>query len=82
MQTPTRHTDRFGLVQGEEENVIDMDIDDDAEELFVDRALKFETIFAKSEEIQVSFYAHLPAEVKLLLRNAGMLCSLVLKRRV
>ena len=47
-----------------------MDVDD-ASEIIVDRALKLETIFAKSDELQVSFYAHLPVEVKLLLRNAG-----------
>ncbi|KAJ3533367.1 hypothetical protein NM688_g7291 [Phlebia brevispora] len=44
-----------------------MDVD---EEEGVERGLKFETIFAKSEELQVTFYAHLPAEVKLVLRNA------------
>ncbi len=46
-----------------------MEIDEGAE--VFERGLKFETIFAKSEELQVTFYAHLPAEVKLVLRNAG-----------
>ena len=41
------------------------------EEDLVERGLKFETLFAKSAELQVVFYAHLPAEVKLVLRNAG-----------
>ncbi|THG99186.1 hypothetical protein EW026_g3129 [Hermanssonia centrifuga] len=45
-----------------------MEIDEGAE--VFERGLKFETIFAKSEELQVTFYAHLPAEVKLVLRNA------------
>ena len=47
---------------------IGMDVD---EEDTIERGLKYETIFAKSEELQVTFYAHLPAEVKLVLRNAG-----------
>ena len=49
---------------------VDADVDADEEE-GVERGLKFETIFAKSAELQVSFYAHLPAEVKLVLRHAG-----------
>ena len=45
-----------------------MDVD---EEDIVERGLKFVDTFAKSEEMQVMFYAHLPAEVKLVLRNAS-----------
>jgi nuclear pore complex protein Nup133 len=30
-----------------------------------------ETVFAKSEELSVSFYANLPVEVKQVLKNAG-----------
>lgn len=33
--------------------------------------LKAETVYAKSEELKVVFYAHLPMEVKQVLRNAG-----------
>lgn len=46
-----------------------MDVDG-ADEL-MDRILKSETIFAKSTELQVTFYSHLPGEVKQVLRNAG-----------
>ncbi|KAF7796965.1 hypothetical protein EIP86_008153 [Pleurotus ostreatoroseus] len=49
---------------------MDVDVDEDEDEEGVERGLKFETIFAKSAELQVSFYAHLPAEVKLVLRHA------------
>ena len=69
MATPVRAPERLSSV-GENESVGSMDVDD-ASEIVVDRALKLETIFAKSDELQVSFYAHLPVEVKLLLRNAG-----------
>lgn len=34
-----------------------------------------ETIYAKSDEMTVSFYASLPVEVKQVLRNAGMLLN-------
>ena len=72
--TPARHADRMD----DEESGVGMDLDESlVEEIAVERGLKFDTIFAKSEELQVSFYAHLPAEVKLLLRNAGMVMWLV-----
>lgn len=32
---------------------------------------KSETLFAKSKELSVAFYANLPAEVKQVLKNAG-----------
>lgn len=69
MGTPVRALDRLSSVGDDESAGMDVD---DAEEVFVERGLKFETIFAKSEELQVAFYAHLPAEVKFLLRSAGM----------
>lgn len=46
-----------------------MDVDE-TQELF-DRVAKSEAIFAKSSEMQVSFYAHLPEEVTKILRNAS-----------
>ena len=55
---------RFGSVRDDEESVVGMDMDDSAEDIFVDRALKFDTVLARPEEIQVTFYAHLPAEAK------------------
>jgi nuclear pore complex protein Nup133 len=69
---------RMGSVRDDDDSVAGMDLDDVAEEVIVERGLKFETIFAKSEELQASFYAHLPAEVKLLLRNAGTECGVQL----
>ena len=45
-------------------------MDVDAEEQ-TERGLKPQTIFAKSEELEVSLFAHLPSEVKLALKNAG-----------
>lgn len=68
MDTPMPAPERLSYV-GENESMGSMDVDDLSESI-VDRGLKPETIFAKSDELQVSFYAHLPAEVKLLLRNA------------
>lgn len=44
---------------------------DDANSMFSERGPKTETIFAKSEELFVSFYAHLPVEVRQALKNAG-----------
>ena len=49
-----------------------MSMDVDEEELG-ERGMKFETLFAKSDELQVVFYAHLPEEVKVVLKNAGTL---------
>lgn len=72
--TPSRalerpHSNRDGTGSAQE----GMDVDQDAaDEIIVERGLKFETIFAKSDQLQVTFYAHLPTEVKLLLRNAGV----------
>ena len=37
----------------------------------IDRGLKPDTVFAKSQELQVVFHAHLPAEVRQILRTAG-----------
>jgi nuclear pore complex protein Nup133 len=33
---------------------------------------KSETLFAKSDELSVAFYANLPVEVKQVLKNAGV----------
>jgi nuclear pore complex protein Nup133 len=54
-----------------------MDVDE-AESVATERnATKVlgEAIYAKSDEMTVSFYASLPVEVKQVLRNAGMLLS-------
>lgn len=53
-----------------------MDVDEGTSRLSVTSATsagrpKQETVFAKSEELFVQFYASLPVEVKQILRNAG-----------
>jgi hypothetical protein len=50
----------------------DMDVDERASEFGQDRALRTDTIFAKSEEMEVTFYAQLPEEVKGVLKSAGL----------
>ena len=66
--TPGRH-DRLQSV----ENSVGSNMEvDDASEVF-ERGSKTEPVFAKSEELHVTFYAHLPAEVKQALFNAGMI---------
>lgn len=67
--TPARGAERLSSVADEEEAGSNMDVDG-ANEL-MDRILKSETVFAKSSELQVTFYSHLPTEVKQVLRNAG-----------
>ena len=47
-----------------------MDVDEDTLQP-AERGLRQDTIFAKSEEMSVTFYGHLPAEVKHVLKNAG-----------
>ncbi len=47
-----------------------MDVDEEGSEIF-ERGLKSETVFSKSKEMTVSFYAQLPVEVRQALRNAG-----------
>ena len=49
-----------------------MDVDEDTLQP-TERGLRQDTTFAKSEEMSVTFYGHLPAEVKHVLRNAGEL---------
>jgi len=47
-----------------------MDVDEDTLQP-TERGLRQDTVFAKSEEMLVTFHGHLPAEVKHVLRNAG-----------
>ena len=63
--------DRPNSAKDDESVVSVMDVDERGSELGLERGLKPETIFAKSDELHVTFYAHLPAEVKLVLRNTG-----------
>lgn len=47
-----------------------MDVDDESSEVF-ERGPRTDTVFSKSKEMTVTFYAQLPVEVKQALRNAG-----------
>ena len=69
--TPARGSERLSAVADEEE-AASSSMDVDGTDGLMDRILKSETIFAKSTELQVTFYSHLPGEVKQVLRNAGM----------
>ena len=55
-----------------------MDVDDEATSLIFERAIRTETVFAKSQQLAVSFYSNLPVEVKQILKNSGesLPCSL------
>ncbi|EJF65900.1 hypothetical protein DICSQDRAFT_49916 [Dichomitus squalens LYAD-421 SS1] len=46
-----------------------MDVDEEGSEIY-ERGPRTETVFSKSREMTVTFYAHLPLEVKQALRNA------------
>lgn len=49
----------------------DMDVDEAGNSSVTHIPSKPETLFAKSNELSVAFYANLPAEVKQVLKNAG-----------
>jgi len=48
-----------------------MDVDDEATSLIFERAIRTETVFAKSQQLAVSFYSNLPVEVKQILKSSG-----------
>ena len=48
-----------------------MDVDDEGTSLIFERAIRTETVFAKSQQLAVSFYSNLPVEVKQILKNSG-----------
>ena len=56
-------------------NFSGMDVDEDP--VMSERVSKVETVFAKSDELLVSFYTHLPLEVTQSLKNAGELDSIL-----
>ncbi len=64
--------DRPTPIRDDESIYSGMDVDERGSEFGSERVLKADTIFAKSEEMQVTFYAHLPEEVKRVLRSAGV----------
>jgi nuclear pore complex protein Nup133 len=47
-----------------------MDVDEGSS-MYSDRAARMETLFARSEEMSVAFYANLPVEVKQVLKSAS-----------
>ena len=47
-----------------------MDVDEEGSEIS-ERGLRTDTVFSKSKEMTVTFYAQLPVEVRQALRNAG-----------
>jgi len=53
------------------DGVAGMDVDDEATSLIFERAIRTETVFAKSQQLAVSFYSNLPVEVKQILKNSG-----------
>ena len=46
-------------------------MDDEATSLIFERAIRTETVFARSQQLAVSFYSNLPVEVKQILKNSG-----------
>ncbi|KAI0362165.1 hypothetical protein OH77DRAFT_1515456 [Trametes cingulata] len=71
LSTPARRTGNLPPVL-DDDSVLSgsgMDVDDESSEVF-ERGLKADTVFSKSKEMTVTFYAQLPLEVKQALRNA------------
>ena len=69
LPTPARSVDQSPFIK-EDATVGSMDVDEDTLQP-AERGLRQDTVFAKSEEMFVTFYGHLPAEVKRVLKNAG-----------
>ena len=57
-----------------------MDVDGEVTSLIFERAIRTETVFAKSHQLAVSFYSNLPVEVKQVLKNSGESFSRFLTR--
>ncbi len=69
LPTPARGAEQSSYTR-EDDTVGSMDVDEDTLQP-TERGLRQDTVFAKSEEVLVTFHGHLPAEVKHVLRNAG-----------
>ncbi|KAI0780884.1 Non-repetitive/WGA-negative nucleoporin C-terminal-domain-containing protein [Trametes elegans] len=69
--TPARQTGSLPPVRDDDSIVSGsgMDVDEDPSDVF-ERGLRADTVFSKSKEMTVTFYAQLPVEVKQALRNA------------
>ncbi|KAI0306443.1 Non-repetitive/WGA-negative nucleoporin C-terminal-domain-containing protein [Multifurca ochricompacta] len=68
LPTPARGAEQSTFIR-EDVTVGSMDIDEDTLQP-TERGLRQDTVFAKSQEMLVTFHGHLPAEVKHVLRNA------------
>jgi nuclear pore complex protein Nup133 len=68
LPTPARGVEQSSSMK-DDVTVGSMDVDDDT--LPQERILRQDTVFAKSEEVLVTFHGHLPTEVKHVLKNAG-----------
>ncbi|KAI9509614.1 Non-repetitive/WGA-negative nucleoporin C-terminal-domain-containing protein [Russula earlei] len=68
LPTPALGGEQSSFIR-EDVTVGSMDVDEDTLQP-TERALRQDTIFAKSEEMLVTFHGHLPTEVKHVLRNA------------
>lgn len=69
LPTPARSAEQSSFVR-EDDTIASMNIDEDTLQP-TERGLIQDTVFAKSEEMLVTFHGHLPTEVKHVLRNAG-----------
>ncbi|KAI0331109.1 hypothetical protein GY45DRAFT_1322812 [Cubamyces sp. BRFM 1775] len=69
--TPARQVGNLPAVRDDESMMSGsgMDVDDESSEVF-ERGPRADTVFSKSKEMTVTFYAQLPVEVKQALRNA------------
>lgn len=69
LPTPARCAEQSSYTK-DDGTVGSMDVDEDTLQP-TERGLRQDTVFAKSEELLVTFHGHLPAEAKHVLRNAG-----------
>jgi len=69
LPTPAHGAEHPSFIR-EDVTVGSMEVDEDTLQP-TERGLRQDTVFAKSEEMVVTFHGHLPTEVKHVLRNAG-----------
>lgn len=74
LTTPARTTTLNRIpddISATSDGAVGMDVDDEATSLIFERAIRTETVFAKNQQLAVSFYSNLPVEVKQILKNSG-----------
>ena len=74
LTTPARNTVPNRVlddISASSDGAAGMDVDEEATSLIFERAIRTETVFAKSQQLAVSFYSNLPVEVKQILKNSG-----------